>query len=160
MTVLDDLLQANRRYAEQGPPTRERTPSRALAVITCIDTRIDPLAVLGLQVGEAVILRNAGGRVTDDVLRSLAVAARLLGVVSVAVMQHTKCGVVGTTDAELRAQVGADLDFLPIADHGGALRDDIATLAAKPYLADITEIGGFVYDVETGAVTELERWNR
>ena len=157
MTDIDSLLQANRDYAAAGPPRADRTPSRSLAVITCIDTRIDPLAVLGLRVGDAVILRNAGGRVTDDVLRSLAVAVHLLGVRTVVLMQHTLCGVVGTTDAELRAQVGADLDFLPIAEHTSALRSDIAALTGAPYLSDVTSIAGFVYDVESGAVTEIER---
>ena len=82
-------------------------PGRHLAVVTCMDARIDVFAVLGLHLGEAHVIRNAGGRVTDDVLRSLALSSGVLGVDTAVVMQHTKCGLAGVTDAELRALTGA-----------------------------------------------------
>src|SRR5439155_16475518 len=106
-------------------------------------------ATLGLHLGEAHVIRNAGGRVTEDVLRSLALASHVLGVDTVVVMQHTKCGLAGVTDAELRALTGADFGFLSIDDHGAALREDIAMLSAQPYLSSLEVIAGFVYDVES-----------
>ena len=135
-------------------------PSRKLAVVTCMDARIDVFAVLGLTLGEAHVMRNAGGRVTEDVLRSLALSTHVLGVESVVVMQHTKCGLAGVTDEELQRLTGANLAFFPIDDHAGALQEDIDLLAATPYLGLIREITGCVYDVENGDVEELVRWER
>jgi carbonic anhydrase len=135
-------------------------PRRALAVVTCMDARIDVLAALDLALGDAHVLRNAGGRVTDDVLRSLALSSHVLGVESVIVMQHTGCGVAGVTDDELRAQTGADVAFHAIADHASALRADVDTIARTPYLGRITTVEGFLYDTRTGAVDELARWER
>ena len=125
-----------------------------------MDARIDVFAVLGLKLGEAHVLRNAGGRLTDDVLRSLALSTHVLGVDSVVVMQHTKCGLAGVTDEELRELTGADLDFFPIDDHGAALQQDIDRLAATPFLTPIREATGCVYDVETGDVEDIVRWER
>ena len=90
-----------------------------------MDARIDVFATLGLHLGEAHVIRNAGGRITDDVLRSLALSSHVLGVDTVVVMQHTKCGLAGVTDAYLREITGADLGFLPIDDHAAALREDL-----------------------------------
>jgi len=125
-----------------------------------MDARIDVFAVLGLHLGEAVVIRNAGGRVTEDVLRSLALAVHVLGVDSVVVMQHTKCGLAGVTDAELRKITGADLGFLPIDDHSAALREDIGLLSTTPYLSPMDTIAGFVYDVESGEIDDVVRWQR
>src|SRR5918999_704868 len=113
-----------------------------------MDARIDVFATLGLHLGEAHVIRNAGGRVTDDVLRSLALSSHVLGVDTVVVMQHTKCGLAGITDADLRRRTGADFDFFPIDDHAAALREDVGLLAEKPYLEPVMVIAGFVYDVE------------
>jgi carbonic anhydrase len=134
------------------PNVTDPRPSRRLAVVTCMDCRIDVFAVLGLRVGEAHVIRNAGGRVTDDVLRSLALSSHVLGVETVLVMQHTRCGLAGVTDEELRERTGADIGFLPIDDHAAALRQDVDLIAATPYLAPVTTIRGCVYDVETGEV--------
>jgi carbonic anhydrase len=136
------------------------TPVRRLAVLTCMDARIDVFAVLDLHLGEAHVIRNAGGRVTDDVLRSLALSCHVLGVDTVAVMQHTKCGLAGVTDEELRALTGADLGFFPIDDHAAALREDIELLSATPYLHPLRVIAGFVYDVEVGEIDDVLRWER
>src|SRR3977135_322621 len=107
-SMFDDLLAANRRYRPAFPDSGGAgTAAKALAVVTCIDSRIDPLAMLGLRAGDAKIIRNAGARVTDDVLRSLVLAANLLGVTRVCVVQHTDCAMVGSTDDELRARIGA-----------------------------------------------------
>jgi carbonic anhydrase len=160
MTQLAALLAANQGYAAARANVTDSKPSRQLAIVTCMDARIDVFAVLGLHLGEAHVLRNAGGRVTDDVLRSLALSSHVLGVTTVVVMQHTQCGLAGVTDEELRAATGADLGFFPIDDHAAALRQDIELLTAQPYLAPITTIGGFVYDVESGHLDDLIRWER
>jgi carbonic anhydrase len=125
-----------------------------------MDARIDPLAVLGLELGDAVVLRNGGGRVTDDVLRSLAVGVHKLSVEAVVVIQHTQCGVSGVTDEDLRTLTGADLDFFTIDDHASALRADIELLAAQPYLEAISQIEGLLYDVSSGEVEPIVRWER
>src|SRR3954453_8497819 len=160
MTDIAGLLHANKRHVEPRTEPAGREPVRRLAVLTCMDTRIDVLAAFGLRLGEAVVLRNAGGRVTDDVLRSLAVATHSLGVDTVVVMQHSECGVSGVTGEGLRTLTGADLDFLPIDDHAATLRQDIELIAAKPYLESVKEMAGFVYDVASGKVDDLVRWER
>ena len=160
MTDIDLLLAANASYATGHPGPAEARPTRRLAVLTCMDARIDVFAVLGLRLGDAHVMRNAGGRVTDDVLRSLALSSHVLGVETVVVMQHTKCGLAGITDEELRAQTGADLGFYPIDDHAAALRDDVDTLAATPFLTPIRTVAGLVYDVDTGRVGDVVRWER
>jgi carbonic anhydrase len=161
MPEIDRLLAANHAYAaapRDGVP--DARPSRRLAVVTCMDARIDVFAVLGLRLGESHVIRNAGGRVTEDVVRSLALSSHVLGVDTVVVMQHTRCGLAGVTEEELRERTGADLGFLTIADHATALREDVDALAATPYLGPVTTIAGLVYDVETGAVDDVVRWER
>ena len=160
MTQINRLLDANAGYAAARAHVADARPSRKLAVLTCMDARIDVFAVLGLHLGEAHVLRNAGGRVTDDVLRSLALSAHVLGVDTVVVMQHTKCGLAGVTDEELRARTGADFGFFPIDDHTAALREDLALLAASPYLGPVELVAGFVYDVESGELDDVVRWTR
>jgi carbonic anhydrase len=110
--------------------------------------------------GEAHVIRNAGGRVTDDVLRSLALSSHLLGVDTVVVMQHTQCGLAGVTDDQLRELTGADLGFFPIDDHAAVLREDIELLTTKPYLSPLKVIAGFIYDVESGEVEDVVHWER
>ena len=160
MTDIAGLLAANVRYAATHERVGNARPNRHLAVITCMDPRIDVFAALGLHLGDAHVIRNAGGRVTDDVLRSLALSSQVLGVDTVLVMQHTKCGLAGVTDEELRELTGADLGFFPIDDHTAALRDDIEQLAAAPYLAPLKVIAGLVYDVESGEIADVVRWDR
>src|SRR3954462_7264163 len=152
MLEIAPLLAANEVYAAARANVGDKRPSRHLAVLTCMDARIDVFAALGLHLGEAHVIRNAGGRVTDDVLRSLALSSHVLGVDTVVVMQHTKCGLAGVSDEELRRRTGADLGFFPIDDHAAALRDDIDLLAGTPYLAPIDRIAGFIYDVQSGEV--------
>lgn len=160
MNQIESLLDANEAYAAAQVHVTAARPGRHLAVVTCMDTRIDVFAALGLHLGEAHVLRNAGGRVTDDVLRSLALSTHKLGVDTVVVMQHTKCGLTGVTDDELRRVTGADMDFLPIDDHAVALREDVAVLAETPFLNPIRVVAGFVYDVESGEVEDVVRWER
>jgi carbonic anhydrase len=154
------LLEANKGYAFARARVHEARPARKLAVLTCMDARIDVFAILGLHLGEAHVLRNAGGRVTDDVLRSLALSSHFLGVDTVVVMQHTKCGLAGVTDEALRRTTGADFGFFPIDDHAAALREDIALLARTEFLGPLQVIAGFVYDVESGELDDVVRWER
>src|SRR4051812_14717487 len=155
-----DVLAANDEFATgydlQG---LEATAARGLAVLTCMDSRIDPLAMLGLQPGDAKILRNAGARVTEDVLRTLVLAVYLLGVDRVMVVAHTGCRMVGTESdvhQAIASNGGPDttsLSFLTATDQEKALRTDVRKICAWPYLPEI-DVGGFVYDLGTG---ELRR---
>src|SRR3954452_23904661 len=160
MTQIARLLDANEGYAAARANVADARPSRHLAVVTCMDARIDVFAALGLHLGESHVIRNAGGRVTDDVLRSLALSCHVLGVDTLVVMQHTKCGLSGVSDEELQRRTGADLGFFSIDDHGAALREDIEALAATPYLGELQTIAGLIYDVESGLIEDVVRWNR
>jgi len=155
------LLEANAAYAvARANVVVDRRPGRRLAIVTCMDARIDVFAVLGLHLGEALVIRNAGGRVTSDVLRSLALATHVLGVDTVVVMQHTKCGLAGVTEEELRSLTGAELEFFPIDDHAAALREDVEVLTSTTFLAPLDVVAGFVYDVESGEIEDVVRWER
>jgi carbonic anhydrase len=160
MTEVNRLLAANKANAATRTNVTDPRPSRRIAVVTCMDARIDVFDALGLHLGEAHVLRNAGGRVTDDVLRSLALSSHVLGVDTVVIMQHTKCGLAGVTNEELQEWTGADLGFFPIDDHAAALREDIALLTEKDYLRELKVIAGFVYDVESGEIADVVRWER
>lgn len=160
MPRIADLLAANEGYAAARENVHDPSPSRHLAVVTCMDARIDVFAALGLHLGEAHVIRNAGGRVTEDVLRSLALSSHVLGVDTVLVMQHTKCGLEGKTDRELQELTGADLGFLTIAKHAEALAEDVELIRNAPYLRSITEIAGVVFDVESGRIDDVTRWER
>jgi carbonic anhydrase len=157
-SAFDDLFAANAdfvaRFADGNLAPRA---ARGLAVVTCMDSRIDPFATLGIKAGDAKILRNAGGRVTDDVLRSLVLAVNLLGVDRVCIVQHTGCRMIGATNEELQRTLGAQRgvdasgwDFLPIEDHDRTLRADLARIRDCPLLPPELTLAGFVYDVDTG----------
>src|SRR4051794_15379879 len=152
-------LLANRPPARR-PGVTDARPARHLAIVTCMDARIDVFATLGLDLGDAHVIRNAGGRVTEDVLRSLALSTHVLGVDTVVVMQHTKCGLAGVTDDELRQLTGAELGFLAIGDHAAALREDVDQLSTTPYLSRVNVIAGFIFDVESGGIDDVVRWER
>jgi carbonic anhydrase len=160
MSEIDRALEANRGYAVDHEEVGDPRPRRRLAIVTCMDARIAVFGVLGLHLGDAHVLRNAGGRITEDVLRSLALSTHVLGVDTVLVMQHTTCGLAGVTDDELRARTGADLGFFPIDDHAAALREDVDLLTSTPFLDKVVEIAGVVYDVETGHLDDVIRWRR
>ena len=162
MLRIDDLLANNEQFvAGGGPePSESGNPRQRLAIVTCMDARIDVFAALGLHIGDAHVLRNAGGRLTDDVLRSLALSTHALGVNAVLVMQHTRCGLTGVTDEQLRELTGTELDFLAIEDHAASLGRDLDTLIGTPYLDGIEVFAGVVYDVDTGKITEVDRRTR
>lgn len=158
--MFDDLLGANERYRREFHDSGVAgKAAKGLAVVTCIDSRIDPLAMLGLRAGDAKIIRNAGARVTDDALRSLVLAVNLLGVNRVCVVQHTDCAMVGSTDDEVRAKVtaasGADAagwEFLAFTDQHATLHDDLERIRSCPLLPTDLTVAGFVFDVRTGAL--------
>ena len=160
--MFDDLLAANRRYAE-GFTLGDLEPKavRGLGLVTCIDSRIEPLQMLGLGPGDAKIMRNAGGRVTDDVLRSLVLAVNLLSVDRVAVMHHTECAVASPRH-ELVARVEASAgrsaegwDFRSISDPDADLAADVEAVRACPLLPDGLTVVGWRYDIRTGLVHEV-----
>ncbi len=156
--MFDDILEANADYAESfalaGIPA---SPKRLLAVVTCMDSRIEPLQMLGLVPGDAKIFRNAGARITDDALRTLVLGVNLFGIDRIAIIHHTNCAMTSATDDELRAKIGglrsvdaSGWDFLTIADTDAVLRADIAKVRDCPLLPDDVEVAGFLYDVDTG----------
>lgn len=160
MQVFQDLIEANSRYhqafdaANLLPP-----PRRQLAVLTCMDCRIDTASVFGLDPGDAHVLRNAGARASDDAIRSLVVSTVKLEVRRIAVVHHTHCGAAAITQDllvdEVLATTGADahaIDFLLFDDPEQALRDDVLRLASCPYLPAGTLVAGFMYDVSTGLI--------
>jgi carbonic anhydrase len=162
--MFDDLLAANRRYrAEFHDSGVAGTAAKGLAVLTCIDSRIDPLALLGLHPGDAKIIRNAGARVTDDALRSLVIAANLLGVTRVCVVHHTDCAMIGRTEAEFRDRVGAargvdasGWDFLASTDQLATMRADIERITSCALMPGDLTVGGFVFDVHTGELVPID----
>lgn len=162
MSVSDELLQANNKYAK----TFDRgdlpmPPARRLAVVTCMDARIIPSRQLGLEEGDAHVIRNAGGR-ARDALRSLVISQRLLGTNEIAVIHHTDCGMLTFTNPDLHAKVKQDLgadasaiDFLPFSDVEESVREDVAFLLSSPLIPANVVIRGFVYDVKTGKLNEV-----
>lgn len=140
------------------------TPARKLLVLTCMDARMDPLRMLGLRDGDAHIVRNAGGRVSDDAIRSLVISQQLLGTRHVVVIHHTKCGLLNVTNDELRQRLRpilghgvGGLDFLPLGpDVTDSVRADVNSLRQHPLLAPDTVVQGFVYDVATGRIAAVD----
>jgi carbonic anhydrase len=162
--VFDDLLAANKRYASKfHNPGVAGKAAKQLAVLTCIDSRIDPLAMLGLIPGDAKIIRNAGARATDDAIRSLVLSANLLDAKRIIVVQHTDCAMAKSSEEEIAKKVadasGADtsgVHFHAMTDQRAALAEDVAKLRAHPLIPDATEIAGFIYDVTTGELTPVD----
>ncbi len=161
--MLEDLLAANEAYVA-GFALQGIAPAaaRGFALVTCMDSRIEPLAMLGLGPGDAKIMRNAGGRVTPDVLRSLVLAVAFLGVTEIAVMQHTNCALADRSDDEVRirlAEVGTDgaggWEFLAMPDPDAALAADVALVRSCELLPAGIRVEGWRYDVDTGAIRRV-----
>jgi carbonic anhydrase len=152
-----DVLTANEGYASGFQLAElEARAAKGLGVLTCMDSRIDPLGMLGLAPGDAKILRNAGARVTEDVLRTLVLADHLLGVNRVMIVAHTNCRMASGTEDDvhtaIRATGGPDtrsISFLTTSDQEAALREDVQRVRSWPYLDNVT-VGGFLYDLGTG----------
>lgn len=158
-----DLLDANARYAESFDLAGfDGVAHAGVAIVTCMDSRIDPLRLLGLRPGDAKILRNPGGRVTEQALKALVLGVNLLGVERILVVPHTRCAMASSSEAELRESVGKASGqdaswetFGAIEDQEAALRDDVARVSAHPLVPGSVAVGGFLYDVDTGRITRL-----
>lgn len=160
MAVADEFLKSNARYAAQFTKGHlPMPPARKVAVVACMDARLDPARALGLEEGEAHVIRNAGGRAADA-LRSLIISQQLLGTREIVVVHHTDCGMLTFTDPDLRQKVktelgqDADFPFHSFSDLEQSVRDDVAALRTSPFLLRVA-VGGFVYDVKTGRLREV-----
>jgi carbonic anhydrase len=163
LSGFEDLLQANEAFASgfqnAGLPARA---ARGLAVLTCMDSRIDPFSILGIGPGDAKVLRNAGGRVTEDVLRTLVLGAYLLNVHRVLVMPHTKCAMAGFTEDEIHAKIDSEygvdtrsLEFRTTDDQLRSLRNDIVRIESYPLLPPDIVVAGAIFDVDTGRLSPI-----
>jgi carbonic anhydrase len=160
--AIDDLLAHAEEYArEQGAPDLPIRPARKLAVVACMDSRLDVFAILGLQPGEAHVIRNAGGVVTDDVIRSLALSQRLLGTEEVVLIHHTDCGLLKVTEDEFREELRRETGQRPtwpveaFTDLDEDVRASMARLRATPFVPNVESVRGFVFEVETGRLREI-----
>ena len=159
----DDLLAANRDFATRFTLGGfDGIAHRGVAVVTCMDSRIDPLGMLGLSPGDAKIFRNPGGRVTSAALEALVLGVHLLNVQRILIVPHTRCAMTSYTEQELRTKIGelAGQDaswqgFHVIADQQVALKQDVAAVRAHPLIPDTVAVGGFLYDVDTGLLGQL-----
>jgi len=162
MSVTDDLVHNAERYAAnftQGD--LPMPPAKHVAVVACMDARLSPFGVLGLQEGDAHVIRNAGGVVGDDAVRSLAISQRLLGTREIILIHHTDCGMLTFKDDDLKAQIEADTGLRPpfaleaFADPEQDVRQSMARIAASPFIPHKDQVRGFVYDVRTGKLNEV-----
>lgn len=163
MSLAEDFLRANERWRDDFHSSDLQVrPLKHLAILTCMDSRFTAQGVLGLDLGDAHVIRNAGGRVTEDAIRSLTLSAALLGTRACVVIHHSDCGLFGRSDEELRQRVAetsgarATFGFLPFADLEASVRDDVAALRACPYFPAEYEVVGFTYDVRTGRLEVVD----
>jgi carbonic anhydrase len=163
MTVTDELLANATRYAE----TFDRgdlplPPAKKVAVVACMDARLNVYGLLGLHEGDAHVIRNAGGVVTDDEIRSLAISQRLLGTTEIVLIHHTDCGMLTFGDDEFRAQIQDETGIKPewpaeaFDDLDADVRQSVARIKASPFVPNKESVRGFVYDVHTGSLREVE----
>ena len=158
MSVAQEFQKANDAYASSfSKGNLPMPPGRHVAVLTCMDARLDPARFLGLEVGDAHVIRNAGGRASEDAIRSLAISQQLLGTNEVVVIHHTDCGMLTFSNEDLRKKLKQELnanaehiDFLPFKDLEQSVRDDVATIKNSPLLLKNIEVSGFIYDVKSG----------
>jgi len=165
MANYEEFLAANRQYAsafDRGD--LPMPPARHVAVLTCMDARLHPEKFLGLDVGDAHVIRNAGGRASEDAIRSLVISERLLGTTEIVVIHHTDCGMVTFTNQQLAEKIKQDLgadvkgrDFLPFSDLEQSVRDDVATIRQSPLIPKDIPIAGAIYDVRSGKLQEVVR---
>ncbi|MYS20694.1 carbonic anhydrase [Streptomyces sp. DvalAA-14] len=161
MSVTDDLLANNARYAESFSGPLPLPPSKHLAVVACMDARLNVYAILGLGDGEAHVIRNAGGVVTQDEIRSLAISQRLLGTEEIILIHHTDCGMLTFTDDGFKDAVQAETGIRPpwaaeaFPDLEADVRQSIARITADPFIVHKDRIRGFVFDVASGKLNEV-----
>ena len=161
MSAIDEYLANNARYAETFSGPLPMPPSAQIAVVACMDARLNVYALLGLSDGEAHVIRNAGGVITDDEIRSLAISQRLLGTREIMLIHHTDCGMLTFTDDEFKRSI---LEETGIKPHWGAesfpdleedVRQSIARIKASPFVPHTDAVRGFVFDVASGKLTEV-----
>ena len=162
MTAIDDLLQRNEGYAAGfAAGGRHAPPALGLAVVACMDARLNVPALLGIGEGDAHVIRNAGGVVTDDAIRSLVISQRLLGTREVMLIHHTDCGMMTFRDDDVKDAIQADTGLRPafaleaFSDLDGDVRQSMARIQASPFIPHKEQVRGFVYDVATGRLREV-----
>src|SRR6202161_112204 len=163
MSSTDILVGNSGQYAANfDKPDLPLPPATHVAVVACMDARLNPYGVLGLSEGDAHVIRNAGGVVTDDVIRSLTISQRLLGTTEIVLIHHTDCGMLTFHDDDVKAQIEADTGIRPpfaleaFPDLEGDVRQSIARIKASPYIPNKDSVRGFVYEVETGRLVEVK----
>jgi len=161
MTVTDDLLANNAEYAASFSGPLPMPPAKGVAVLACMDARLDVYRLLGLHEGEAHVIRNAGGVVTDDAIRSLTISQRLLGTTEIVLVHHTDCGMLTFTDDAFKADIHSDTGIKPhwsaeaFSDLETDVRQSIARIKASPFVPNKDSVRGFVFDVATGKLNEV-----
>lgn len=161
MTVTDEYLQNNAAYAEQFTGPLPLPPSKHVAVLACMDARIDVYRVLGIKEGESHVIRNAGGVVTDDEIRSLAISQRLLGTTEIILIHHTDCGMLTFTDDDFKRSIQDEIGIKPnwaaesFPDIDEDVRQSLKRIENSPFVTATTSLRGFVFDVGTGKLNEV-----
>jgi carbonic anhydrase len=162
VSVTDELLKNNERYAASfGKGDLPLPPGKAVAVVTCMDARLHVYGILGLEEGDAHVIRNAGGVVTDDVIRSLTISQRLLGTREIVVIHHTDCGMLTFKDDDVKGQIQAEVGLRPpfaleaFADLDEEARHSLARINASPFIPQKDSVRGFIYDARTGRLREV-----
>lgn len=162
MSATDEFLSANQSYVKTfAKGDKPMPPAKKVAIVACMDARIETGRLLGLEEGDAHVIRNAGGVVTDDVIRSLAISQRLLGTTEIVLIHHTDCGMQTFKDDQLKAQVEEDTGLRPpfafeaFSDPADDVRQSIRRIKASPFVPRKDEIRGFVYDVTNGRLNEI-----
>ena len=163
MSATDDLLKNNEEYASGfDKADLPLPPAKGVAVVACMDARIVPSKILGLQEGDAHVIRNAGGVITDDEIRSLSISQRLLGTTEIVLVHHTDCGMLTFNDDEFKQQLQDDTGLKPtwapesFNDLEDDVRQSIARIKASPFIPNKDGVRGFVYEVETGKLREVQ----
>jgi carbonic anhydrase len=162
MSTTDELLRNNERYANSfDKGDLPMPPAKQIAIVTCMDARLSPYVMLGLSEGDAHVIRNAGGVITDDEIRSLMISQRLLGTREVMLIHHTDCGMLTFSDEELREQIQQEVGIKPhfpletFADLEEDVRQSIKRIEASPFIPHKDSVRGFIYEVETGRLREV-----
>jgi carbonic anhydrase len=162
MSVTDELLANNQRYADSFSGPLPLPPAKQVAVVACMDARLNVYAILGLAEGDSHVIRNAGGVVTEDEIRSLAISQRLLGTREIILIHHTDCGMLTFTDDDFKAGILAETGIKPawsaeaFGDLDGDVRQSIARIKASPFIPHTDAVRGFVFDVATGKLAEVK----
>jgi carbonic anhydrase len=162
MSVTDELIRNNENYARSFKKgDLAMPPSRRVAVLACMDARLDTHKILGLEEGEAHVIRNAGGVATDDAIRSLVISQRLLGTQEIILIHHTDCGMLTFKDDDVKGKIETEVGIRPafaleaFASPEGDVKQSIARIQASPFIPNKSSVRGFVYDVKTGRLNEV-----